>query len=110
MDPLRLPLYPTLEPRPKVTPLFEDKKPEENKPTNPLASLESALNAILPTSEDETNIIRTRRILSKTAESLSDEQIECMVTEFQFLINSWLDEFERDTFSGKTLKEVLQEG
>ena len=36
---------------------------------------------------------------------MSDEQVPCIATEFQFLIDTWLDEFEKDVFNGMTLKE-----
>ncbi len=111
MELQRLPLYPTLETRFQVTSTVKSiiVSPEPIN-TNPLASLESALNSILPTQIEETNILKTRKILGETAATLSDEQIESIVTEFQFLANSWLDEFERDVFDGMTLKEVLHEG
>ncbi len=111
MEPQRLPLYPTLETRFQTTPTVNSNivSPEPIN-TNPLASLESALNSILPTQTEEASILKTRRILGETANTLSDEQIECVVAEFQFLANNWLDEFERDVFGGMTLKEVLHEG
>lgn len=111
METLNLPLYPTLEPRYKVTPTVKPSPiSQEPKNINPLASLESALNSILPTQAEETSIIKTRRILGEVGKTLSDEQMESIVAEFQFLANSWLDEFERDVFNGMTLKEVLHEG
>lgn len=76
---------------------------------NPQVTLETALNSIFPQATDESNIIRTKRILGETAKTLSDEQISYIVTEFQFLINSWLDEFEKEIFSGSTLRHVLNE-
>ncbi len=109
METLNLPLYPTLEPRLKVTPKSNITSPQINY-SNPLAALESSLNSILPTRPEETNVIRTRKMLGETAQELSDEQIECIVSEFQFLINSWLDEYEQDVFNGMTLKEILHEG
>lgn len=112
METLNLSLYPTLEINPKIISV-QKQIPEtvesNNLPTNPLSSLENALSTILPKEIEETNIIRARRILGETANEMSDEQIECLVTEFQFLINSWLDEFEKEVFSGKTLKEILNE-
>ena len=78
-------------------------------PLNPQATLDNLLHNIFPQSTDENNILRTRKLLGKTAENLSNEQIQCIVAEFQFLINSWLDEFEREVFGEKTLKEVLNE-
>lgn len=77
---------------------------------NPQQSIETALNKILPISSEETKIVRMRKALGETAQLLSNEQIENITTEFQYLIDSWMDEFERDVFSGMTLKEVLNEG
>lgn len=111
MEALNLPLYPTLEARPKVIPPFKPNSiSQQQNYINPLASLENTLNSILLSPVEETNVIKTRRILGEIANTLSDEQIECVVTEFQFLINSWLDEFEKDLFNNKTLKEILHEG
>jgi len=110
MEILTLPLYPTIEPKYKTIPASQvtpSKKPDLS---NPLASLESTLNSILPTQTEETNALKTRKQLGETAKALSDEQIECIAAEFQFLANTWLDEYERDVFDGKTLKEVLHEG
>ncbi len=78
-------------------------------PLTPKVTLDNVLHNIFPQNSDVNNISRTRKLLGKTAENLSDEQIQCIFVEFQFLINSWLDEFERDVFGGKTLKEVLNE-
>ena len=74
---------------------------------NPIESLETILQEILPQTTEDNIVIKTRRILGEKAKNLSDEQIHCNVTEFQFLINTWLDEFEKDVFHGMTLKEVL---
>ncbi len=111
MESLNLLLYPTLESRPKVTSTFKpDPLPQQPNYANPLTSLESTLNSILPPQVEETNVVRTRKLLGETAQALSDEQLECIVTEFQFLINSWLDEYEKGVFNNMTLKEVLHEG
>lgn len=110
MESLNLPLYPTVEPRFKTTSIPEQTTPtKEPDYTNPLATLENILNSILPQQTEETNVIRTKRLLGETAKSFTDEHIECIVAEFQFLINAWLDEFEQEVFNGMTLKEVLNE-
>jgi len=98
METLKLPLYTSVETSTKSTASF-----------NPLSSLETSLNSIFPTSNEESKISVTKRKLGETAKQLSDEQVECMVTDFQYLIDSWLDEFETDVFEGKTLKELLGE-
>ncbi len=106
-----LPLYPVE----KTIPQTAVKSPKMNassQPIHPLATLKTLDNLLLnmfPQNKDENRIIQTRKLLGKTAENLSDEQIHCIVAEFQFLFNSWLDEFEKEVFGGKTLKEVLNE-
>lgn len=99
METLRLQQYSIFEPQQKFAASI-----------NPQQSIETALNKILPLSSEETKIVRMRKALGVTAQSLSNEQIENIITEFQFLIDSWMDEFEREVFSGMTLKEVLNEG
>ena len=87
---------------------------EETTTTTALTSssqlqLKNALNAIFPQPTEENQIISARRKLGETAKTLTDEQIECMVTDFQYLIDTWLDEFEYEVFGGKTLKKLLGE-
>lgn len=82
---------------------------QQTYPAHPLKPLEDALKGIFPQDIEENTINKTRRLLGDKAKTLSDEQIHCIATEFQFLINTWLDEFEKDLFSGMTLKEVLNE-
>ena len=41
---------------------------------------------------------------------LSDEDLEVFLTEFQYLIDCWLDEYEKQVFNNKTLKELMKEG
>jgi len=77
--------------------------------SGPQVQLKNALNAIFPQPTEENQIISARRKLGETAKTLTDEQIECMVTDFQYLIDTWLDEFEYEVFGGKTLKKLLGE-
>ena len=99
METLRLQQYPIFESQQKLVASI-----------NPQQSIETALNKILPLSSEETKILRMRKALGETAQLLSNEQIENITTEFQYLIDSWMDEFEREVFKGMTLKEVLNEG
>ncbi len=43
------------------------------------------------------------------AQEVSPEQLKNIITEVQFLTESWLDEFERQIFKGLTLQELLHE-
>lgn len=107
MQNLELPLYPTSN----LTPQSKEIMPVQSSrdTLNPQASIENVLNSIFPQQTEENKIARTRRHLGKTGNTLSDEQIECLNTEFQFLIDTWLDEYEKEVFGGMTLKEVLNE-
>ena len=57
--------------------------------------------------EDTEKLEKAREILGELAAELSDEELKTIVTEVQFLADSWLDEFERGIFAGKTLNELL---
>ncbi|MDD2823162.1 MAG: hypothetical protein PHQ59_03690 [Candidatus Daviesbacteria bacterium] len=52
-------------------------------------------------------ILEAREILGETAESLTDSQVFDLVNEIQFLVDSWIEEYEQKVFSGKTLNELL---
>jgi hypothetical protein len=72
--------------------------------------LEITLQSIFPTKQDETKLIKARRILGDIATDISDTELESNIAEFQYLVDSWLDEFEKQIFDNKTLIEVLREG
>lgn len=75
---------------------------------HPHTILQNAFNDVFTSNSDlDSNIARIRRILGATAITLSDEQIETIISEFQFLIGTWMDEFEKDLFKGMTLQEVI---
>lgn len=57
--------------------------------------------------QKENTVLEAREILGESAKDMTDEQVYELVTEMQFLVDSWLEEFERKTFGGKTLNELL---
>lgn len=72
-------------------------------------TLESALKQIFPTQVEENKTIKARRILGEVAIGIPDEQLEKDLTEFQYLVDSWLDDFEKQVFEGNTLNQLLKE-
>jgi hypothetical protein len=58
---------------------------------------------------EDTDIEEAREILGDTAKQLTDEQLKDICVEIQFLVESWLDEYEESVFDGKTLRELLGE-
>lgn len=73
-------------------------------------SITDSLNDLFPEQLYENKEIqRTKEVLGEQAKSLSPEQLRDITTEVKFLVESWLDDFERQTFNGLTLKELLHE-
>lgn len=58
---------------------------------------------------EEKNIQRAKEILGEIACELTPTQLKDTVVETQYLVNTWLDDFEREIFKGKTLKELLHD-
>ncbi len=56
---------------------------------------------------DGKSILEAREILGESAKDLTDEQVLNLIHEIQFLVESWLEEYEKDVFDGKTLNEIL---
>ncbi len=75
---------------------------------SPLQSIDEALNRIFSNPQEETRLVRTRRIMGAAVAEVSDEDLEVYITELQYLIDAWLDDFERQVYDGLTLKQLLQ--
>ena len=80
-----------------------------SQPQNLFDPLGKAFKEIFPQDVEKETFLKMRRTLGEKGKELSDERVQCIATEFQFLIDTWLDEFEKDIFNGMTLKEVLNE-
>jgi hypothetical protein len=72
--------------------------------------LAEAGERFLSTAEEESRVEKLRQIMGRDLEGLSDAELEVFMTEFGFLLDSWLDEYEQTAFAGKTLKQLLREG
>ena len=66
------------------------------------------LDSILPTEQEENKLQRARRILGDLATDIPDDVLEVHLVKFQYLVDCWLDSFEKQAFSGKTLKTLNQ--
>lgn len=58
---------------------------------------------------EEVEVEQTRATLGNIAKKLSDEALKDTYVEIQYLVESWLDEYERSIFDGKTLQELFEE-
>lgn len=70
---------------------------------------ESISNRLSLSNSEDNKFMKMRKLLGKAAQGLSDEQIEALTINFQYLVDSWIDEYERKVFNGKLLREVLNE-
>ncbi len=72
----------------------------------------NTLNQELQQSVNATDeeVQEAKRVLGELASEIPEEDLKNTVTEIHFLAESWLDEFERRAFGGKTLQELLDEG
>lgn len=84
-----------------------------NQPTqnhNKEVSISESLDVMFPEQKrQDREIAKTKEILGKLADLFTTSQLKEIVTDIDFLVESWLDEFERKKFGGKILKELLHE-
>lgn len=83
---------------------------EPYQPNKVSPSIRESLDILFPEQQyEEKRIQKTKEILGKLCQEFTESQLRDVVTEIQFLADSWLDDFERKTFGGLTLKELLHE-
>ncbi len=58
---------------------------------------------------DDIELEKAKAVLGDIAKKMSDDQIKDICVEIQYLVESWLDDYERSIFNGKTLRELLGE-
>ncbi len=57
--------------------------------------------------KQQKTVLEAREILGSSADNISDAQVYDLVNEVQYLVDSWLEEYEQKIFEGKTLDEIL---
>lgn len=77
-----------------------------NQTYNPLQPISDALGRVF-TTQEETQTKKARRIMGTLVSDLSDEDLDVYITELQYLIDEWFDNFEREALDGHTLKQLL---
>lgn len=58
---------------------------------------------------DEKSVQKAKEILGDLAKEFSPQELKDTVVQMQFLIETWLDDFEREIFDGLSLRELLHE-
>jgi hypothetical protein len=76
----------------------------------PTLTTEQSLNNLFPEQKySDKRIKQAKDALGLLAFEFSESELNNMVLEVESLTESWLDEFERQTFDGLTLQELLHE-
>lgn len=52
-------------------------------------------------------IQESRKLLGRLGETMSDREIEELTFLYESLASSWLDDYEKTVFQGKTIKQLL---
>lgn len=76
---------------------------------SPLSFRESLDNLFPEQKREEKDIRQAKDVLGSIAAEFSTEQLKDVIIEVRYLAESWLDDFERDIFGGKTLNELLHD-
>lgn len=82
---------------------------EQQAPQSSLTKAYDKLNQYFDDQNQQQRAVEEARdILGESATTLTDEELYDLTNEMQFLVDTWIEEFERDVFEGKTLKDLLQ--
>jgi len=77
-------------------------------PTKPYGELDTALKNIFPEQSEQTQLSRIKKLLGEPAQNLTESELKIILCDFQFLIDAWLDTYERRVFDGNTLQDLLK--
>ena len=77
-------------------------------PTKPYRELDTALNNIFLEQSEQTQLSRLKKLLGESAKNLKESELKTILSDFQFLIDAWLDSYEKRIFGGKTLQNLLK--
>lgn len=85
-------------------------KPDAVRPVTISKTSASSIQDLFPEQEhEEKSIKRAKEILGELAGNFTNSELHDLVAQVEYLAESWLDNFETDIFSGKTLNELLHE-
>jgi hypothetical protein len=91
----------------EATPQIQKKSHDSS--NNP-KSINDSLDTLFPEQKyEEKDIQKAKEALGPIANKFTTEELKGVIADVQFLVDTWLDDFERDVFDGLTLKELLHE-
>jgi len=85
----------------------ESFKPSADSLASKALEISRSLNDIFPEKQTETKLERAKRILGDICHGIDDDELISRLAQFQSLIESWMDEYERKIFDN-TLEQLLR--
>jgi hypothetical protein len=91
----------------------DDFTPSDNALTRGISSVQckslgGALSAIFPTQQQDERLHQAKILLGGDLAQTSDQDLLTHLTKLQYLIDSWMDDFESEVFGGKTLRRLTR--
>lgn len=107
---LGLELYQNQLPREEIiAPFVEVFNQQANKNKNQF-SITDALDAMFPEQKrQDKDLARIKEAFGELAKEFNEVELKEVATDVDFLVATWLDDFEKTLFDGQTLREVLHE-
>jgi hypothetical protein len=87
----------TLQESPKISPSL----------SNQIGAYDQLNQFFVDQNQEQRSILEAREILGNEAKDLTDDDVFGLLNEIQYLVDSWLEEYETTVFDGKTLDELL---
>jgi len=73
-------------------------------------TITESLDVMFPEQKrQDKDLFKAKEALGELAKQFSEVELKEIITDVDFIVESWLDYFERDLFKGKTMKELLHE-
>lgn len=69
--------------------------------------LANSLNEMFPEQAHEDKIIKKAKEI--LGDKFATEDVKSAIASFEYLINAWLQQYEKKVFDNKTLKELLED-
>lgn len=73
-------------------------------------SITALLNSLFPEQRHDKEFYQIKSILGDLVNTMTVDEVHTLVNEIRFLVDEWINIYERDNFEGKTLKEILNIG
>ena len=81
---------------------------QEPQSTSKPLNFERSFTQFSPETVEQTKTSKVRQLLGESSKDMDEAQLETMVAQCEYLIDCWLDDYERNIFSGKTLSEMVK--